>query len=93
MTIKQQINYGAMRKLRHLHSGIFYSIHLPQFYSNTSTMFLIKITKYGMRENKILFIYGCFTYNVISKEVENCIFKHNHIFRHTCIYKRTILTK
>ena len=30
---------------------------------------------------------------VISKEVENCVFRQNLIFRHTCMYKRPILTK
>ena len=31
-------------------------------------------------------------YRVISKEVENQIFKHNWIFRHTCVYKQSTLT-
>ena len=32
-------------------------------------------------------------YHVISKEVENHIFRHNRIFRHTCMHKQLILTK
>ena len=32
------------------------------------------------------------TYHVISKEVENIVFRHNRIFRHTCMYKQPILT-
>ena len=32
-------------------------------------------------------------YHVISKVVDNYIFRHNHIFRHTCIYKQPISTK
>ena len=31
-------------------------------------------------------------YQVISKEVENRVFRHNRIFRHTCMYKQPILT-
>ena len=29
-------------------------------------------------------------YHVISKEVENRIFKHSYIFKHTCMYKQSI---
>ena len=32
-------------------------------------------------------------YLVISKEVENYIFRHNRIFRHTCMHKQPTLTK
>ena len=32
-------------------------------------------------------------YHVISKKVENQIFRHNWIFRHTCVYKQPTLTK
>ena len=28
MTVKQQSNHGAIQKVRHLHNGIFYPIHL-----------------------------------------------------------------
>ena len=31
--------------------------------------------------------------HVISKEVENYIFRQNRIFRHTCRYKQSILIK
>ena len=31
-------------------------------------------------------------YHVISKEVENQIFRHNWNFRHTCVYKQPTLT-
>ena len=33
------------------------------------------------------------SYRVISKEVENQIFRHNWIFKHTCVYKKSTLTK
>ena len=33
------------------------------------------------------------SYHVISKEVENHIFRHNWIFRHMCMYKQPTLTK
>ena len=33
------------------------------------------------------------SYHVISKEVENHIFKHNLMFRDTCMYKEPTLTK
>ena len=33
------------------------------------------------------------SYHVISKEVENHIFKHNLMFRDTCMYKQPTLTK
>ena len=31
-------------------------------------------------------------YHVMSRDVENCIFRHNWIFRHTCMYKLPTLT-
>ena len=30
-------------------------------------------------------------YHVVSKEVENRVFRYNHIFRHTCMHNETIL--
>ena len=32
-------------------------------------------------------------YHVISKEVENHIFRHNCMFRYTCMHKQPILTR
>ena len=42
-----------------------------------------------MREKKKDFLYymAASAYHVISKEVENHVFKHNRIFRHTFIKK------
>ena len=31
-------------------------------------------------------------YRVVSKEIENQIFRHNGNFRHTCVYKQPTLT-
>ena len=33
------------------------------------------------------------TYHVISKEVENCMFRHNHSFRHISMYKQPFWQK
>ena len=91
MTIKQQINHGTIQNVCHLHNEIFHVIHLcynfalspPQWYS-------LKITNCGMREKKIFCLYGCW---IMWQEVENRIFRPNHIFRHTCMNKQSILTK
>ena len=33
------------------------------------------------------------TYHVISREAENCFFRHNSVFRHTCLRNQPKLTK
>ena len=43
----------------------------------------IKIRNYGMRETH--FLVYMVAYHVISKEIENRIFRHNRYFRHVCI--------
>ena len=45
-------------------------------------------------EKRRFFVYmAASAYHVILNEVENRVFRHNHILRHTCIYKQSILTK
>ena len=46
-----------------------------------------------MEWEKRRFFVAVSAYRVISKGVENFIFRHNRSFRHTCIYKQPILTK
>ena len=45
-----------------------------------------------MKEKKIFVYMAASAYHVISKEVENHIFRHNWIFRRTCMYKQPTLT-
>ena len=45
MTIKQQINQGAIHEVYYWSNSIFYPIHLRQFYSITSPTLLLKIKK------------------------------------------------
>ena len=63
MTIKQQVNHGAIQKVCLLHNDIFHPIDLChtlcQFYAFTSPVLLTIKTNYGMREKKIFCIYGC----------------------------------
>ena len=86
MTIKQQINHGAIQKVCHLHNDIFHPIHLCHTLSillyHIPLGYSIKVTNYGMREKTTFRIYGQTLYHIISKEVENCIFKLDRIFRH-----------
>ena len=44
-------------------------------------------------ERRFLVYMAASAYHVISKELENRVFRHNRIFRHKCMYKQTILTK
>ena len=44
------------------------------------------------KKRRIFVHMAASTYHVISKEVENRVFKHNRIFRHTCMDKQPILT-
>ena len=46
-----------------------------------------------MEWEKRRFFVAVSAYRVMSKGVENFIFRHNRGFRHTCIYKQPILTK
>ena len=46
-----------------------------------------------MREKKIPVDMAASVYHVITKEVENLVFRDNHIFRHTCMYKQPRLIK
>ena len=74
---------------------IFHPIHLCHTLSFTLSpplCYSLKITNYEMRE-KVFVYMAASVYHVISKEVENPIFRHNHIFRHTCMYKQIILIK
>ena len=41
-----------------------------------------------MRDKKVFVNMANSMNHVISKEVENCIFRHNRIFKHTCMYKQ-----
>ena len=45
----------------------------------------LKMTNYGVKEKKISCMYSCFRRVIISKEVENRVFRHNCIFRHTYV--------
>ena len=51
--------------------------------------------KYSMEsEKRGFFVYmATSAYHVISKEVENRIFRHNRIFIHKSMYKQPTLTK
>ena len=45
-----------------------------------------------MRE-KVFVYMAASAHHVISKDVENPIFRRNHIFRETCMYKQITLIK
>ena len=91
--MKQQINHGVIQKVRHLHNVIFYFInlcHSLSFYSITTP---VLFTNKLWNEKKNFCIYGCFrVQRIISKDVEDCMFRHDRIFRYTCMYKQPILT-
>ena len=61
-----------------------------QFYSVTPPVLITKITNFWMRVRKVVVYMDASAYQVIWKEVENRIFKHNRIFRHMCMYKQPI---
>ena len=63
-----------------------------QLYSIAFSVLITKIRNYIMRE-KIFLCIAVIAYQVISKEVENHIFRHYWILRHTCMYKKPILAK
>ena len=96
MTIKQQFNQGVIQKVYHWHNSIFRPIQftcviLCQFYSIASPTLFTKNRKlWNERKDKGV---AASAYHVIPKEVENFIFRENHIFRRICMYKQPILTK
>ena len=88
MTVKTHINlHIALQKVCHLHNGIFHSINLCHILSillyHLPLCYSLKVTKY----------MAASLYHVILKEIENRVFRLNHIFRHACIYKQSMLTK
>ena len=44
-----------------------------------------------MREKKNFVYMTASAYHVLSKDVENQIFRRSRVFRHTCIYKQPML--
>ena len=68
-------------------------VTLSQFYSITSIVLFTKNNKLWNKRKNIFVCMAASAYHVISKEVENWVFRHNCIFRHTCLYKQPILTK
>ena len=91
MRTKPQINQRDIQKVCHCIMAFFIpftSFYSPlcQFYSITFPA-LLKRTNYGMKKKRFFVYMTTSTYHIISKEVENCI------FRHTCICKQPILTK
>ena len=74
---KQQINHGI------IHVTCIMAFFIPltcvtlcQFFYVTSRILSTKITKY--ETEKVFCVYGSSPYHLISKEVENCIFRHVH---------------
>ena len=67
-----------------------------QFYSINSPVLFTKLHQETIEwdEKRRFFAYmAASSYQVISKEVENRIFRHNWFFRHICMYKEPTLTK
>ena len=81
MTIKQQIKQGPFKKyvtciMAFLHPFTF--VKLCQFYSITSPVLFTKNKKLWNKRKEDLFAYTAVSaYQIISKEVENHIFRHN----------------
>ena len=69
-----------------------FTLSHPQFYSLGHSL---KVANYGMREKAIFCIHGfpASAYHIISKEIEDHIFRHNRIFRHKYMYNQPKLTK
>ena len=64
MTVKQHSNTDPFKKYVTCIMAFFIPltcVTLFQFYSITSVVFSLKTTNYGMREEKIFCIYGCFS--------------------------------
>ena len=65
----------------------FIWVTLCEFYSSPLLCYLLKITNYGLRK-RIFFVYmDDSAYRVLSKEVDNRIFRPNRILG-TCMYKQ-----
>ena len=88
------MNYENIQKLCHLHNFIFDSIKtcyiLSVLLCHPPPVLITKITNFRMRVRKVVVYMDASAYQVIWKEVENRIFKHNCIFRHMCMYKQPI---
>ena len=70
----------------------FMCVTFFQIYSLTSPVLFIKNNK--LWNERRFFVYmTASVYRVISKNIENHIFKHNRIFKLPCIYKQPVLTK
>ena len=44
-----------------------------------------------MREKKTFVYMTASAYHILSKDVENQIFRRSRVFRHTCMYKQPML--
>ena len=89
MTIKQQIDHSTIQKVSYLHNGIFHPFHLCHKLSIfvTSLELFTKHNKLWIERKEDFFVYmAASAYHVISKDVENRIFRKNCIFRRTCMY-------
>ena len=93
MTRKLKYNHGSIRYVSCKMSffDLFSCVTLCQLYSFTSPLLFTKNSK--LRKEDFLYIWLLQRHHVISKEVENCIFRHNRIFRHSCMHKQPISTK
>ena len=67
---------------------VSFALSLPLCYSLNFTKKL-----YDWDKRRLFAYMAASAYHVISKEVENRIFRQNWIFRHTCMYKQPTLTK
>ena len=79
-----------------MHNSIFYHIQLCPALS-VLPVFPVLFTKLHEKTIKLekisFFAYiAASAYHIISKEVENHIFRHKLIFRYTCMYKQHTLT-
>ena len=87
MTIKQRINHGTIQKVCHLHDRIFRPIHLSHTLS--ILLFHLPCDIHLEWEKRKLFVYMAAPGDhIISKEIDNRIFRHIRLFRHTYIYKQ-----
>ena len=90
MTVRQS-NHGTIQKVCDLHIDIFHPIHLG--YSLwillfTTPVLFTKNNKLWTKRKRIFFVYmDDSAYRVLSKEVDNRIFRPNRILG-TCIYKQ-----
>ena len=81
MTVKQHINQGAIQKVCQF---LLTCLTLSQFLFIPSLVLFTKNYKLWKERKETFFcIHDCFNYHVISKEVENRVFRHNRIFRQT----------